>query len=224
MIRLNFIVEGQTEQLFVHDVLKNHLSFFEVYTFVRRVETGKRKGKIYRGGMTGYKKAKNDILNWMKEDKDPQARFTTMFDLYALPPSFPNTDESKSIKDPYKRVEKLEQAFQKDINDHRFLPYIQLYEYEALLLSDPNSFKYVFPKSTSQIESLKKMANQFQTPEHINDKNETAPSKRIIKEIPEYADLKTTAGPLIAKKIGLKVMREKCRHFDSWLCRLENLN
>jgi len=81
MIRLNFIVEGQTEQLFVHDVLKNHLSFFEVYTFVRRVETGKRKGKIYRGGMTGYKKAKNDILNWMKEDKDPQARFTTMFDL-----------------------------------------------------------------------------------------------------------------------------------------------
>ncbi|KPA13589.1 hypothetical protein MHK_006193 [Candidatus Magnetomorum sp. HK-1] len=224
MIRLNFIVEGQTEQLFVHEVLKNHLSMFKVYPYVRRVETGRNKGIIYRGGMTGYLKAKKDITNWMKEDKDPHARFTTMFDLYALPSTFPKFDESKKISNPYKRVETLEYAFQEDIKEKRFIPYVQLHEFEALLLSAPDIFTYAFPEFTSQISRLKEMTKLFTTPEHINDKNETAPSKRIIKEIPEYADLKTTAGPLIAKHIGLKVMREKCLHFNQWVNKLERLD
>jgi hypothetical protein len=224
MIRLNFIVEGQTEQLFVHEVLKKHLSMFEVYPYVRRIETGRNKGRMYRFGMTGYLKAKRDIINWMREDKDPHARFTTMFDLYALPSTFPKFDESIKLSDPYKRVENLEYAFHEDLNEKRFIPYIQLYEFETLLLSAPEIFSYAFPKFLKQIGRLKEMTKQFKTPEHINDKKETAPSKRIIKEIPEYADLKTTAGPLIAKQIGLKVMREKCLHFNNWIDILENLN
>jgi hypothetical protein len=60
-----------------------------------------------------------------------------------------------------------------------------------------------------------------QNPKLINDGRETAPSKRILKEIPEYD--KATAGPIIAEKRGLPALRAKCRHFHEWLSRLEKL-
>jgi hypothetical protein len=58
----------------------------------------------------------------------------------------------------------------------------------------------------------------------INDGEETAPSKRIGKEIPDYLGAKPTAGPIIAGKIGLETMRMKCPHFNEWLTKLENLH
>ncbi len=59
-------------------------------------------------------------------------------------------------------------------------------------------------------------------PELINDGKFTAPSKRIIKEIPEYD--KVNAGPLIVEKIGLDVLRRGCPHFNEWLTKLEDLS
>jgi hypothetical protein len=54
----------------------------------------------------------------------------------------------------------------------------------------------------------------------INDGFETAPSKRILKEIPEYD--KVTAGVSVAGKIGIETLRAKCRHFSEWLAKLED--
>ena len=62
------------------------------------------------------------------------------------------------------------------------------------------------------------------TPEKIDDGQHTAPSKRIINEIPEYKHAKATAGPIIANEIGLPTMRRKCPHFNEWLAKLEQLN
>ena len=58
-------------------------------------------------------------------------------------------------------------------------------------------------------------------PELINDGPETAPSKRILKEIPEYD--KASAGVSVTSKIGLPQLRNRCRHFNEWLGQLENL-
>ena len=60
--------------------------------------------------------------------------------------------------------------------------------------------------------------------ELINDGDNTAPSKRIIGEIPEYEKMKPSAAPIVAEKIGLPTLRLQCKHFDEWLCRLEMLN
>lgn len=57
----------------------------------------------------------------------------------------------------------------------------------------------------------------------IDDGRTTAPSKRIIQKIPIYQGAKTSAAPLIAEKIGLTKIREKCPHFDEWMTRLEGL-
>lgn len=226
MIRLNMIVEGQTEEQFVNDVLQDHLASREVFIAVRCVETSrdKKHHKIYRGGMIDYRRAKNDIIRWMKEDQRPEAWFTTMFDLYALPGDFPGYAEAQRATTPQLRIAALEAALQNEIDHPRFTPYLQLHEFEALLLADPSKFDWIFIEHSEAIKRLVALTASFATPEDINDDPATAPSKRIIREIPEYEFQKASAGPIIASKIGLQVLRQKCPHFDSWITRLENLS
>ncbi len=62
-----------------------------------------------------YATAKKDICNWMKEDRKPDALFTTMFDLYALPDDFPGSPKAEMERDPYRKVAILENALSDDI-------------------------------------------------------------------------------------------------------------
>jgi uncharacterized protein DUF4276 len=76
---------------------------------------------------------KNDILRFLAQEKGRDVFFTTMIDLYAIHAEFPKLVEAERLRrTPEKRVEFLEQAFAEDIGDHRFVPYIQLHEYEVL--------------------------------------------------------------------------------------------
>jgi hypothetical protein len=59
------IVEGQTEETLVRDLLQEPLANRRVYVQVRRVETRRKQGRVYRGGMTTYGKAKRDIQRWL---------------------------------------------------------------------------------------------------------------------------------------------------------------
>jgi hypothetical protein len=234
MIRLHILVEGQTEEEFVNSVLTEHLGDFNISTDVRSVITSRdRKKNInYRGGMSTYQKAKRDLERWMKEDNNSDSFFTTMFDLYALPKDFPKFDESQTQSDPYQRIADLETAFAEDLaqafstNVERlhFTPYIQLHEFEALILSDPEKFSVRFIEHDKQIKRLVALCLSVHSPELINDGEETAPSKQIIKEIPEYKGAKASAGPLIAKEIGIHTLREKCPHFNEWITALEKLD
>jgi len=222
MIRLHITAEGQTEQAFVKQVLTPHLAPFEVYADARCVLTSKdnRAAKEYRGGLLSYEKAKRDIQAWLKEDVNSECRFTTMFDLYALPDDFPGYAEAKGKTDPYERVRILEQAMKDDLDDSRFIPYIQLHEFEALILTDPQQLNWEYLEHEDPIQHLISMVGD-QNPELINDGPETAPSKRILKEIPEYN--KVSAGVSVSQKIGLPTLRTKCRHFNDWLTGLEQL-
>lgn len=222
MIRLHITAEGQTEQRFVKEVLCPHLGHHNVVASARCVLTSKdnRKAKEYRGGLVHYEKAKKDIQNWLKEDKSADCRFTTMFDLYALPENFPGYAQAKKQADKYERVALLEQALQDDIADQRFIPYIQLHEFEALLLAAPEQLGWEYLEDEQGITHLlAEVAGQ--NPELVNDGPETAPSKRILKYLPAYD--KATAGVSVAAHIGLPTLRAKCRHFNEWLTKLETL-
>ncbi|ACK64707.1 conserved hypothetical protein [Rippkaea orientalis PCC 8801] len=222
MIRLHIIGEGQTEETFVRNILSEHLGNFNISTDVRCVETSRKRNKIYRGGLLDYEKAKQDIQRWMKEDDNLDTRFTTMFDLYALPNNFPYFNESKQQTDPYQKVKQLEKAFKEDIADDRFIPYIQLHEFEALILSNPSKFDSCFEEEySSQIKELVSLCQSYASPELINDDPNTAPSKRIKTLISRYN--KVSDGSLIAQEIGLPTIRDKCSHFDEWVRTLETL-
>jgi hypothetical protein len=223
MIRLHVVAEGQTEEAFVNAVLTEHLGAFDVSIDVRCVETGRCKKRVHRGGMLDYRRAKKDLLLWMNEDRRSDAFFTTMFDLYALPDDFPGFARAKREGDPYRRAQALEDAFTADVAHPRFVPYLQLHEFEALLLSEPSCFRTRFQEREDGIRRLAALCATFPSPELIDDGPRTSPSKRIIQEIPEYQGAKRSAGPLLAARIGLSGIRQKCAHFSAWLGKLEQL-
>jgi hypothetical protein len=224
MIRVNIITEGQTEETFVRDILASEFGTKEIFFTARSVETSRSKSRIYRGGLLDYEKAKKDILRWLKQDKE--AVVTTMFDLYALPDSFPGKKENKKIIDPYKLVSILEERFFEDINaekecEKRFIPYIQLHEFEGLLFSDIEKIHEVMKVNKDKRFELVEISEEFNNPELINQGSDTAPSKRLSNLYPGYD--KITNGAIIASKIGLSEIRRKCSHFNEWLSKIESL-
>ena len=92
-----------------------------------------------------------------------------------------------------------------------------------MLLSDPWKLGMYFDDCPEAMRKLADMAANHESPELIDEGEETAPSKRIIAAIPEYAHVKKSAAPMVARYIGLPAMRAKCKHFADWLSRLESL-
>jgi hypothetical protein len=219
MIRLHAVVEGLTEKAFVDQVLGPELGMRNVIVDSRETKTGRHRGQDYRGGLSKYVKLKNDLTLWMKQDQQPDAWFTTMVDFYALPDDFPGFSDCAKMTHPSERVECLEDRLARDFDHRRFIPYIQLHEFEALLFSDPGQFENEFSGTPSAARQLIAIRNQFPTPEDINDSPDFAPSKRILKILPDYR--KNVTGPAIAKRIGLPTLRRECRHFNSWIERIE---
>lgn len=224
MRRLHITAEGQTEQAFVNRTLKHHLAQLGVFADVRCVLTSRKKNKEFRGGISSYIKAKDDIGRWLREEAaNDDVAFTTMLDYYALPDDFPGYAEAQKLQNPYAKVAKIESALAEDIGDSRFIPYIQLHEFETLLFVEPEKFGIEYIGEEKNIEKLKTIADSFENPELINQGADTAPSKRIIDIFPDYEHNKPAIGPMIAHEIGLDVLRGACKHFDEWLKRLENL-
>jgi len=225
MARLYLFAEGRTEQTFADTVLKPHLAGTGVYLHPPvLVAHAKRKGKVHRGGGRKYLPMKNDILRLLAQEKAGDVFFTTMIDLYAIQGDFPGLVEAEKLRHvPQERVVSLEKAFASDIGDRRFLPYIQLHEYEAYLFSDPSWFRYFYDDYERQIGALEATAHQYTSPELIDDGQDSAPSKRIIAQLPDYGDAKSAVGPQVAELIGLHRIRSRCPHFAGWLSRLEEL-
>jgi hypothetical protein len=61
MIRLHFIVEGQTEETFVNQVLTPVLSGLNIFPDVRCVQTGHKRGKRHKGGISHYRGSEKDF-------------------------------------------------------------------------------------------------------------------------------------------------------------------
>ena len=180
---------------------------------------------VHRGGGRKYIPMKNDILRFLSQERARDVFFTTMIDLYAIHVDFPGLGEADRLKHlPYKRVEALEQAFATDIGDQRFIPYLQLHEYETYLFCDLARFSYFYKNSERAIAALKAIADGHSTPELIDDGQHSSPSKRIIAEFPDYGDAKSAVGPQVGELIGLELIRSKCSHFTAWLSRLEQLS
>lgn len=223
MKELYVFCEGPTEQGFCKEVLQPHLSQFECSIHTIKIAHSRRHGFVERGGIGKYETLRFDIRSTIQRRKQhPGVLFTTMIDLYGLPGDFPGKSaNARNPQHPRPYCEALEQAFAADIGDARFLPHLQLHEYETLLFADPDAFFVAFDDCERAVAGLKRIAAEAQDIERINDGESTAPSKRIIGLLPAYEGLKPSAGPDIAQSIGLGALRRCCRHFGDWITRLE---
>jgi len=221
LARANVVTEGSTEEAFVREVLQEPLARRSVWLTPRSVRTGRSRGIVYRGGLSSYTKARSDIVRWLRDD--PSAHVTTMFDLYRLPDDFPGFRATAATRDPHRRAAEIERRFAEDIGSDRFIPYVQLYEFEGLLFSDVRAIDAaLMPYHRSMLRPLEEIRAAFGGPEEIDDGEETAPSKRLLSLYPVYD--KALHGPAIAGRIGLATIRSQCPHFNAWLTRLEGLS
>ena len=218
MIRLNVTVEGFSEERFVKDVLSPHLVTFGIAVYVRKVLTNRKLRK--RGGIVSFGKFKNDVMQWVKEQ--PQAYHTTFIDFYGLKADFPFCNQSDPA-DPYKKVKLIEGGIRTEISHHRFIPFVQLHEFEGLLFADTHETeKWLSLDNILRPGTLEEIRSSCGgNPELINGGAETAPSKRILSLCPGYD--KVGDGVLILKEIGLSKLRSECRHFDEWVTTLERI-
>lgn len=219
-IRLYTLVEGQTERQFADTVLRPHLIQFHVELRATLVTTNRKLGS--RGGVIQYAHVKQDLERHMRQDRHPEARFTTMLDFYALPNDFPGWQASRHKTTPLERVTTIETALQNDIGVRRFIPYIQLHEFEALLYCDLSQLARRISGSERPLAALAQEVKDI-LPEEIDEGQTTAPSKRILRYVPAYEKQKVRVGAPAVAAIGLPALRASCPHFDGWVARLELL-
>lgn len=219
MKELYVFCEGQTEQAFCARVLQPH--FFPNHDGLVhpiRIAYKRKKGVVYRGGINKYQILKDDMVRTFRTNLRPQVLFTSLIDLYALPNDFPGTDRvTRNPSDPRPYVEALEQAFADDINERRFVPHLQLHEFETLIFAEPESLRLSYDGIDKEITELQKVAAEFVDVERINDTATGAPSKRIIQWIPRYEYDKATVGPDVTEYIGMGRIMNACAHFCAWI-------
>ena len=215
MTRLLLHVEGQTEESFVIEVLAPHLYSFG-YTMVVPRPTG---------GIKPWPSAKRDILRYLKQDAG--CIVSTMVDFYGLPQSGPWPGRKNANNALYpEKAQTVEKALLAEVcldmgtkfNPGRFIPYVMMHEFEAMLFSDCAAFSRGIARPTlaGQFQAIRKA---FASPEEIDDSPLTAPSKRVEKLVPGYS--KPLLGTLAVIEICLEAIRRECPHFGCWLDRLE---
>jgi hypothetical protein len=207
--RIIIVVEGETEEEFVKSSVAPYLQGFGIHD-VRGVRPNTSPG--HKGGIVSYGKFRNRVDLFLKQEKEIVV--SSLIDFFRLPVSFPGYEESLKIVNPQDRVTFLENAMKDDLPDTRYIPYIQLHEFEALLFTDMRGFEYC-GFETSQLMQVRAIMEGFPNPEDINNHPETAPSKRLMKIIPKYD--KVLFGNIITQENGFLQILKKCPRFTAWM-------
>jgi hypothetical protein len=219
MRRVLILVEGQTEERFVKAILQPHLWNTGVHPEPKIVTTKRVKsGPDFKGGVTSFGKVEYDIRLLLGDTN--AALLTTMLDYYGLPKDFPGQQQLRG-SNSHEKAKELEAALESHFQGApRFLAYLMVHEFEALLFSAPTVLAQVMnePSAGTHLQSIR---NSFATPEDINDDPVTKPSARVLGRFPGYQ--KVLHGPNALSRIGLATVRRECAHFNEWVTKLETI-
>jgi Domain of unknown function (DUF4276) len=217
MRRIIIVCEGQTEREFCEKILAPH--FIPLQLHIQNPLIKKSKGGIVKWGVLQL-----ELTIYLKAD--PSAYLTTLLDYYGLETkAFPQWEQARNMSNKTGRMDFLEKAMSDGIEPdlrRRFIPYLQLHEFEGLLFNDIRVFLQQIPEADlTDIEALRQIIDEHPNPELINEGKESCPSRRLQRLIRGYS--KVVYGCLLAESIGLPNIRAKSPRFHQWLTRLENL-
>lgn len=180
-----------------------------------------------KGGNIQFDRAQRDIENFLIQRSDTYV--STMFDYFRIDPRWPGLDQVRNPKmNSTEKAEIIENATKEAIlsaspncnPSQRFIPYIQMHEFEALLFSDSQILSSEIEVESSSIEAI--LNRYHNEPEMINQDPENAPSKQLARLNNTYK--KVIQGTTISRRIGINQIRLKCPNFNKWLACLENLS
>jgi len=213
------IVEGKTEEIFIKNILQPHLANRNI--FITPIIVSKPGQK---GGDVKFARVKNDIERHLKQR--PDTYLTLFVDFYGIKSDWPGIGETEQRSGPKNKAEcinpattdKVVDLFAEQNAERRFIPYIAMYEFEALLFSSPAILAQKLQVEESEIVSI---MEECEEPENIDNSPVTAPSKRL--ESLSHRFKKTTTGIAVLKEIGLSAIRKECPIFDGWVTTLESI-
>ena len=208
MIRLAIVVEGRTERQFVRLLLAGHLIRYDV--LAEPMLIGK---SVQSGGDVTIER----LTRRMAQVSYHFDAVTTLVDFYGFRrrPTNDVSELERLIDEAYAR------SPHRRLRHDRVFAYVQMHEFEALLFSDVRALVRAVAAAPDAERKLAEARAQFASPEEINDRSDTAPSKRITGAMPGYD--KVLGGSLAAEAVGLDAMRRECPRFGDWLTRLEAL-
>jgi hypothetical protein len=224
MTFLVVLCEGETEADFVEQILSPHLELMGIRSHPELLAKKiKHDVPDAPGGVLKYSPVIRHINAALRQFSAPTSHVTTMIDFYAFPRDFPNYEELAKERNSGKRVALFEQEMYTHAGrDERFIPNIQLHEFEALIYSNLNVLRTEFAGSDlllGHLDSLIASVNGI-PPEEINQTPDGAPSKRLIARLPYR---KRRMANRTVRQIGLEHVRLECPHFAAWITRLEQL-
>ncbi|MBF0520111.1 MAG: DUF4276 family protein [Nitrospirae bacterium] len=204
MPRLAISVEGQTELEFCKQILNPYLMQYNIYVFPVVITTKRiLSGLSHKGGSVCFQRVINEVTKLLKSFD----YVTTFYDFYRFGDKTPN-------ETPDELCIRIKSALGNPVN---FTEYVQVYEFETLLFSDPQTVGRSL-NSEEIIHEMLAVVKECGEAEKINDNPNTAPSKRLDNIF--RANLKTGYdhafyGPTLASDIGLTAIRAKCPRFHN---------
>jgi len=225
VVRIVAVVEGATEQAFIERVVAPHLVSHGIGISARRIgEPG------HKGGNINFDRLMNDVNLLLKQEHSTHV--TTLIDRYGLGSGWPDRQTLNQIRDPNvalslvcgvmskEIVSRTDESIRKD----RFHPYVQFYETEAFLFVEPRLTAEMLGQK-DKWTLIASCLTEFDTPEHINDNANQAPSKRIQQIFENYQKGRGLNAhlPNVCEKIGIAEVRKACPLFDGWIHNLESL-
>lgn len=197
MSRLGVSAEGATEREFINRVLRPHLALFNV-----SVTAIDMRGNISLDKIRGVLPALFGSFDLV----------STFYDFYGFKGRQQRT------------IDELEVAIHEQAappDRPRFLPYLQQYEFEALLFAAPVQTVDWLGGTAANLAAMQDAIRRCGSAEQVNDSLVSSPSHRIRALFPRYD--KKLHGPDIVELAGLAVVRAQCPRFDAWIHRLEQL-
>ena len=212
MRQIAVVVEGQTEEAFVSEVLAPYLWDFETHITPIVVETARAaSGKKFTGGGK-WAHYERDLQNLLGESHWDLV--TTLIDFYAYPADAPG--HSCAAPHVPRDCAGARQAAMGDwFDDRRFVPFVMLHEFETLVIASAIGRSAVLGSSGVAVALQGEAVPFGDDVELINDSPETAPSKRVARLWPGYA--KVTDGVAVVGEAGLDAVLGVCPHFADWV-------
>jgi hypothetical protein len=228
------LVEGYSEKNFIHRMVAPHLSLRGIDITAPMVMTSfnSKTGKKHKGGGDTFHHWSRDLENlWRQHGGRAGTHFTTMVDLFQIPPDFPGVSTMAGHLPFRMKVAHLEKelafhAGHLGIATGRFTPYIAAHEFETMAFANLDALGTLFLGKDREIRDLKSEVAGISDIESINSTPEGAPSNRIAKHIPIYDSYKRSdqSGIVnVLEVIELPQIRSACLHLDEWLTQLESL-
>lgn len=212
---LHILVEGQTEETLVRNVLEPHLARHGFSVSQSILVTRRVAGTSWnRGGVGSWTKLAAELRLLLRNTRLDV--LTTVIDYYGLPSDTPGWT-GQPAGSARQRVEYIEAAMADDVDDSRFVPHLVMHETEAWVFAAADQLGELY----GDPDLARKMHDQTARAggvELIDDGPQTAPSKRILALRPSY--VKTADGPLAVADLGLPALRAACPHLHDWLRRL----